>query len=332
MVKRGFSLYAKTSQDLERVVQTTRSYARSLGFTPTDAEQIATALLEVGTYQLRTAPRIFVQAGDTDRGRTLKILVDNEQGMNKGLWQAIRDEQLELHLAELGISHTPRYMDRFHILAPTSRGATFILKKYLPISKNIFSFHAMTSTAPDVPVHLDDNVLVKEYEGDKVLVALIDSQERYHTPPILSTLVKDYLRTHPDLPLLQLATDCHYIIREHPVEGGLALSLLRLTPGKIFYLGIGDTHTYVRQPYFRKLTPYNGKIGEYDLPIMEVTPLPSQQASRFVLCTNGIKEQIKAPDLVMDLSTQQVSQNVMRRYKRINSQAIVLAVDYRPFE
>ncbi|MFK7933764.1 MAG: SpoIIE family protein phosphatase [Saprospiraceae bacterium] len=330
MTKRGFSFYAKTLQDLETVGQTTRKFAQSLGFSVTDADQIAAALLEVGQYNLRTTPGILIQAGSINRGRTLKILLDNEKGVNSWLWQAIKDGKTNFHLPELGISHAPRYLDDFNIIAPTPRGATFVLKKHLPLSRNIFSPHAISLAHQNATTN-GDAFLIKEYEGDKVLVALIDGEGRGTSAAVLATVVKDYLQSHADLPLLQLAEECHHLLRDRPVEGGIVMSFLRLTPGKIFYLGIGDTHAYVCQPHFRKLTQYSGKVGDYDLPIMEVTTLPTQQRSRFVLCTDGVKEQVKSADLVADFSVERVAENVMEQYKRINGDATVLVVDYQPF-
>lgn len=330
MVKRGFSYYAKTLQDLQTIGVSTRKFAQSLGFSITDAEQIATALLEIGQYNLRTAPRILVQAGSINQGKTLKILIDNEKGISSWLRQSLALGDSSLYLPELGISHAPRFMDELKILAPTAKGATFVLKKHLPLSNNIFSY-ATQSLPHQNNTANGDNFLVKEYEGDKILVALIDGEGHGTKAAILSTLIKDYLNNHTDLPLLQLAEACHHLLRDRPIEGGVVMSLLRLTPGKMFYLGIGDTHAYMSQTHFRKLTHYSGKVGDYDLPVMEVTMLSTEQASRFVLCTDGIKEQIKHADLAKDLSIQQVAEQTMSKYRRINGDATVVTIDYKPF-
>lgn len=329
MVKRGFSYYAKTLQDLQSIGLTTRKFAQSLGFSSTDSEHISTALLEIGQYNLRTAPRVLIQAGSINRGRTLKILIDNEKGINKWIRESLQKDISAIFLPELGISNVPRFMDEVQVLAPNPRGTTFVLKKHLPLNQDIFSY-AVQSFAHQNNSTNGDNFLIKEYEGDKVLIAIIDGEGYGTEAAILSTLIKDYLENHIDLPLLQLVEECHHLLRDRPIGGGVVMSLLRLTPGKIFYIGIGDTHAYVSQPHFRKLTHYSGKVGDYDLPIMEVTTLSTQRSSRFVLCTDGVKENIKEMDLATDFSVQQVAEQVISKHRRINGDATVIAVDYQP--
>ena len=214
-------------------------------------------------------------------------------------------------------------MDKFELQSEKGKGTKVILEKYLPMTTDRIEYGLVS--VPDQQYNFNGDVyIIKEFDGDKVLLAVIDGFGQGYDAYTMSMLIKRFVEKNYSLSLEILIRSCHQLLKDSELSGGATMSLLLLEPHQVTYLGVGDTHTYLCNGTQQRLENFEGRIGDYQLPSLQVKQIPIHGAVDIVMCTDGISSQLGEEELPIENSAQDLAKFVFNHFHKPYGDVTVL--------
>jgi len=230
----------------------------------------------------------------------------------------------------IGMEVTKRTMDKLQISTKVGKGTTIILEKHLPLPSGILDY-GVISLADEGYDQNGDEYLIKAYEGDKVLLAVIDGLGQGHPAHLMATSVKKVLSENFDLPLEELIHLCDKQLKGEKEEySEVAMSLARIEPSKITYLGIGDTHAYLQKDDLNPLVNFDGRVGGRQLRSFHAKEYSVKADDMLILCTDGIQTSLSMDNIPLDYTAQNIANSLFNNYHRAYGDVTVLVVKFLP--
>lgn len=320
----------ETAQDVGFVRQEASELARAMGFDDFSCAQIALGVSEIAQNVLRYAVKGKAFIASKTKNRVLRVEIIDEGKGFESLDQAKQEGYSSSKSSlGLGLSVAQRAFDFFAINSVEGEGATVILEKYLPYSQEVISYGSASMKDERYLVN-GDVFFIKEYDGDKVLLAVIDGMGQGESALELSNFVVKILQQDYRLPLDQLIRCCDQKLRESKLEGGVVIALARITgEDKLEYIGIGDTHSYLYDDTLTFITNQDGRLGEYQLPTLKVKKYNLKGLTNIILCTDGINTHLSEKLLKSDTHPQHLANYIFNTYHRLYGDATVLIAQYQ---
>jgi len=238
-----------------------KAVAAAMGFDDLAQSEVALGVSEICQNAFRHAGGGITTISTHNDDKILQIIVEDKgKGINN-IPQAMQEgfSTIQTSLG-IGLDVAKRTMDKFYIDSNADKGTTIILEKHLPLPLDFLEF-GYVSVPEEGYKYNGDEVLIKAFDGDKVLLGVIDGLGQGYEAHLMAIGVKEILKTHFDLPLISLIKLCDKHLIESSSEGGIAMSLARIEPNKLTYLGIDDTHAYLQNGKLNLLPNFEGRVG-----------------------------------------------------------------------
>ena len=320
----------ETKQDVSLVRQEASAIARAMGFDDFSCAQVALGVSEIAQNVIRYATKGKAFFYTKTKNRVLRIeIVDEGKGF-ENLQQAQQEGYSSSKSSlGLGLSVAERAFDFFTIDSVPNEGTTIILEKYLPYNQETITYGSASMKDERYLVN-GDEFFIKEYDGDKVLLAVIDGMGQGEQAFELSNFVLKILKQAYRLPLDHLIRKCDQALRDCDMDGGVVIALARITGGdKLQYIGIGDTHSYLYNGEVTFIENQDGRLGEFQLPTLEVQEYTLVDLTNIILCTDGINTHIAEELLDTDIHPQHLANFIFNTYHRLHGDATVLIAQYQ---
>ncbi len=305
--------------------------AEMMGFDKAAIGQITLGVSEICQNAVRYGRQGKATILSLKNDRVLRIIVEDKgQGignMEEALKEGVSTTKTSLGL---GLQVAKRSMDKFDIQSEMGKGTKVLLEKYLPISPRVFEY-GVVSLADENYLVNGDEFLVKEFDGDKILLAVIDGLGQGKPAHDMASAVKKVLLEQFWESPKKMIEQCDTYLKQHSKEdGGVAMSVAVLSPKSLQYLGVGDTHAYYLNGAFYPMLNIDGRVGSRQLRSLKVQVHSYDRAIIFILCTDGISSRINYEELNWEQSAQQIANQIFNLYHRPYGDATVLVVNYRP--
>ena len=214
-------------------------------------------------------------------------------------------------------------MDEFVIDSEKGCGTKISLKKFLPIS--IEKAHYGIVSQPDSRYDKNgDTYIIKEYDGDKVLLAVIDGLGQGEDAEFVANIAREKIDEFYRLEITALIRECDQAIRAQNMNSGVALALAVATKESVYCAAIGDTHVKVfahnNDGYILLSQP--GLVGN-TLPQIRIKIIPVDGAFTVILCTDGIRDEFTCESIPLK-SAQQTAEFIFNYYHGLHGDATVL--------
>ncbi|MBI3260785.1 ATP-binding protein [Candidatus Berkelbacteria bacterium] len=230
--------------DIKRACHAVLGIAESIGFSKTESASIVNAVSEIVTNVMKHATQGKMTIRVLKNRRVLEIAVADE-GLGINNLKEIMQEGFTTQKDSLGIglAAAKRAMDEFAITSKVGKGTTVVMKKYLPIPYEEIAYGVFSVPKQGEQVN-GDTYVIKEFNGDSVLLAVIDGEGHGEKAYQAGILVKGIIEKHYKLPLDEIMKKCHHALLQNRGRRAVA-GLCRLFPHELEYLGIGDTDILV---------------------------------------------------------------------------------------
>jgi anti-sigma regulatory factor (Ser/Thr protein kinase) len=320
----------EAEQDVGLVRQEASELAKAMGFDDFSCAQVALGVSEIAQNVIRYGVRGKALMLSKTKNRVLRIEITDE---GKGFENLDRAKQEGYSSSKsslgLGLSVAKRAFDFFTIDSIPGEGATVILEKYLPYSQEVISYGSASMKDERYLIN-GDEFFIKEYDGDKVLLAVIDGMGQGELAYELSNFVLKILQRDYRLPLDQLLRICDKTLIDSKLSGGVVIALARISGGdQLEYIGIGDTHSYLYDGEVTFLENQEGRLGEYQLPTLKVEEYILNDLTNIILCTDGINTHIAEELLDSDTHPQLLANYIFNTYHRLHGDATVLIAQFQ---
>ena len=279
----------ENTSDISQALNIVRAMGIENRYTKVDIEQLILATSEIAGNAIRHAGGGEVQIELLKKGGILKVVVtDSGQGI-ANIELAKREGYSTINTSlGLGLIAAERSVDHFYIDSTVGSGTTITLEKHRPIKHDVVEYGIVSIADSDYNFN-GDQYLIKEYDGDSVLIGLIDGPGQGYDAYAISNTCKEYIVANYRLPIEKLLLNLDALMKESNDEIGITASLARITPGKFIYKGYGDTHSYmVRDGNFNYLINQAGRLGQINKFRQGVSEYRFQEKLQLVLCTDGI--------------------------------------------
>lgn len=315
-----------TESDVVIVRQAASQYAKDIGFDQLAASQVELGVSEIVQNVIRYGIRGEALILAKEKNRVLSIQITDQGKGFKDIEQAKQEGfTTTTNSLGLGMSVAERAFDRLIIDSSPNQGAIITLEKYLPLPKHIIEYGSV-SMKDDGYLINGDALFTKEFDGNKVLLAVIDGAGQGKLANEISALVLQMIQKHYRDPLDQIVYACDQILRDSDLEGGATIAIALISSDGLKYVGIGDSHSYLydADQKMEILRNQEGRLGEFHLPEIKVRSYTLSEMTHIILCTDGINTRI--PDGLPDpsITPQFLANYIFNTYHRIYGDATVL--------
>lgn len=308
-----------------------KAVATAMGFEALAISEIALGVSEICQNAIRHAGGGKAIITTLNGDKILKIIISDKGKGISNLDQAMQEGFSTIPTSlGIGMDVARKTMDKFNVVSATEKGTTVTLEKHLSIPSGYLEY-GVVSVPDERYQHNGDEFLIREFEGDKSLLAVIDGLGQGYEAHVMAVGVKKILAENFDSTLVSLIERCHSFLKATQSEGGVAMSIAKIAPNQLVYLGIGDTHAYLYQDaIFKPIFSIDGRVGEGQLKTLKEQTFTIYPNDIVVLCTDGINTQITLSNADLKFTSQNMANTLFNRYHRLYGDVTILLAKYQP--
>lgn len=318
----------KKESDVGILTQAVRESCHANHFDRVDTEQMVLACSEIGHNAVRHGHGGKAEIIKLKDGKMIQVIItDNGPGIpNIDLAKREGYSTVKTSLG-LGLEGAQRLVDNFIIDSKVNSGTRVILEKYRPLSKDMVDYGLVS--IPDNKYNYNgDQYILKEYDGDSVLIGVIDGPGQGYDAHAIAQTCKQFVENNYRKPLSELLTALNTLMQESNDDVGITCALAKISPKKFEYIGLGDTHSYlcVDGKPFIHLKNQQGRVGYVRKVKSESFNYQYNSNLIAIFCTDGLKtiyEDISRTEEIQNLANQLFDQ-----YHRPSGDATIIIAKY----
>ena len=322
------TLPLSTEDDLYATLQLMREYGSEYLYTKIDIEEMVLALSEIAANAIRHGGGGEVAICAKKNGGVLSATVSDSGKGIPNIEFAKREGYSTIKTSlGLGLLAAERLVDKFEINSEPGYGTTVVLEKHRPIKHHLVDYGIVS--IPDALYNFNgDQYLIKEYDGDSVLIGLIDGPGQGYDAYAIASSCKDYITSNYNLPIDKLLLHLDLLMKESNDDVGITASFARISPGKVIYKGYGDTHAYlIKDGKFNYLSNQSGRLGQLSKYKNGISQFSFQDKIQLAICSDGLST---IPLINPSKGTaQEVANNLFDKYHKPKGDASILTIIYR---
>jgi len=327
MIEEKIVIPIEREAKVRAVSETASEIAKEAGFDDVACAELALAVSEIGQNAWRHSGGGIAEIHCYKNGKIIRVEISDRGKGIPNIALAMREGFSTIRTSlGIGLEAAQRSVDKFEIKS-SEEGTTVVLEKYLPMRTDVIEY-GVVSLADEKYNFNGDEYLIKEFEGDKVLLGVIDGIGQGYKAHAVSTMVKNFVIKNFHLTLESLILSCDSLLKESEITGGVTMSLAIIEPKQITYLGVGDTHCYLLNEAPIELRNFEGRVGEYELPKVKAKVYTFEETSTFLMCTDGIKSNLLSYDWEWKEQAQKIANHVFNQFHRPYGDATVLVTKY----
>ena len=318
-----------TKQDVKDAREEASYLAAHLGFDNLACAQIALAVSEICNNAVTHGGGGKVVIRVLNKRRVIRIEVTDTGIGIPNIERAMADG-FSTGRSSLGIGMevAKRSMDRMDIISEGGKGTTVVLEKYLPLSKEIIE-KGVVSVPDERYEDNGDAFFYKEFDGDKIIVGVIDGLGQGFKARLFSQSIKGFLVSNFRLPVNEMIQKCDELLCSHDFEFGAAVGIVRINTSTrvIEMCGIGDVliHFYANHN-LRTFSFPDGLMCSNQLPYLKVQKAILPTNATLAICSDGLKTEVEPNLLTWENSAQWLANNLFNLFHKSYGDATVFVV------
>lgn len=310
--------------DVFDITYIVKNEALKIGFESYDAALLSMAVSELATNVVRYARHGVVIISPSDNHKGLEIQVNDKGTGIDNIELAQEDHYSSTNSLGLGLGAAKRSVDEM-LINNTSNGCNITLKKYLPVPRE--NIDTGMVSFPKVGSHINgDAYFVKDYQGDKILLAILDGAGSGLKAQQSTEVIKEYFKQHYTLPLDQLIHNSHQLIINSHLSRGVEIAIMRITPSKVEAVIMGNTCIHVNAQPYNSIPVQNGSIGLSVPANIHVHCFDRPQQFCFVMHSDGINNIDYENVFSSPLSAQKQAEKIFDAHARADDDASIIVV------
>ncbi len=315
--------------DVSVTTQAIRETCISNRFDKVDTEQMVLACSEIAHNAIRHGKGGRAEIFELNSGKMIRVIISDSGPGIQNIELASREGYTTVKTSlGLGLIGAQRLVDNFTIKSVIEQGTTVVLEKYRPLHKDTVDYGLVS--IPDNNYNYNgDQYVLKEYDGDSILMGVIDGPGQGYDAHSIAQTCKQFVENNYRKPLPELLTALNTLMKESNDEVGITCSLARITPGKFSYLGLGDTHAYlfIDDKPIQHLTNQQGRIGYVRNVKTNKTEHSFNAKLTVIICSDGIKSM--SEPFPESIYAQDFANVLFDQYQRPNGDATVIIAKYK---
>ena len=318
----------ETEEDTAKTREKVLEIASFMGFDRISCAEAVLAVSEIAGNTVKFADKGTAVIQLSSNKKSMEIVVrDNGPGIKNK--KKVMKEGYSSTPSSLGIglNAAARAMDEFSIRSKPGQGTKVFMKKYLPIPEKEIEYGIITLNDERYTFN-GDAWLIKEFDGDKVLLSVIDGAGNGLNAYKVANFVKGIVDKNYKSDLTTIVRRCHKKMRkefDHASVSTCAIGLLLLKPRSLEYLGVGDITIDVMGTKQKiNLLSRKGMVGDIRMPNLKLQRYHCERKIILIMYSDGIIPRFSKNDLPLDQSAQHIANFIMENYHYQYGDATVL--------
>ncbi len=318
-----------TEKDVALARMHANQLAKQMGLDTLACAEVSLAVSEICSNVIKHAQRGGCELSLSNQDKILEVKISDQGPGIANIALAMQEGfSSNKNSLGLGLEVAERSMDSFHIRSIPQQGTTVLMQKFKPLTADEIQYGIISLSDENYQFN-GDAYFIKEFDGDKVLLGIIDGLGQGYQASLYSSAVKKTLEQNYRQPLDKLIVLCDDFLKEKNMDGSVAVSLLLLQSQKMQFCGIGDTHCYYQTAKdIQALFQVEGTIGLHQFPSLKLIEKELSSDSCFILCTDGIKTQINFDGIDWTQNPQQIAHNIFNDYHKTYGDVSILVCKY----
>ncbi|ABZ77206.1 putative anti-sigma regulatory factor, serine/threonine protein kinase [Shewanella halifaxensis HAW-EB4] len=225
--------------DVYYIAGVSKVIAEHLGFLAYESGLIFIAVSEIAMNVIRHAERGMATITRTSNNKGLEIHIDDYGPGIQNLTDAMCDGYSTYGSMGMGFGAARRSVDELIVQKSDPSGTSITLRKYLPVPDDFVDIGVVSLPAVDANLNTNEHMII-EYEGDKVLVALLKCVEQRLKTSVITDISKEIIKENCRLPLEQLIEKCSCTLKASEHACRFELALLRLAGDTVEFASLGS--------------------------------------------------------------------------------------------
>jgi len=252
-----FQFPMQNTHDVYTLSHAVTALSRRMGFSQYDASMLSTAVSEIATNSVRYGQAPIATVQQTTNCRGMEVCIeDSGSGIPDIDFAMIDSNSSTENSLGIGLGVAKRCADEFIINKSNASGTSVTLRKFLATPKTWVDAFATSFAVNNLKIN-SDGYLIKEYDGDKALIALFSGGENEQSAAKSVEIAKEVFNEHYRLELGELLDKAHQSLRQKPSSCGVELIVLRVSADELEFTGIGNLSIYPKQ----NMAIQSGKLG-----------------------------------------------------------------------
>lgn len=307
-----------------------KEQAQEMGFAKQKLHRLITAVSEIGTNVHKHAKQGWASFAQTENGRGIEILIVDEGPGIADLEKASQEgHSTVLGSLGIGIAGAKRLSDDIHFESKVGEGTRVTIRAFLDIEAGVFEYSAVSLPLPG-EIYNGDACLIKEMDGDKLFVAILDGGGHGREAKEKTEIALAYIEQHFREPLESIISGCDKALigsaKETGREKGVVLALCVVSKDKLIYLGVGDTKIKVISEEEIHPLSRGGVLGFFRLPTLRVQEFNLAHEATIILATDGVMQRYSKQDLPLEHNAAEIAAFIMNTYQRGTDDASVIVI------
>ena len=317
-----------SERDITDILRLIRQEAHTCGYSRLETEQFLLGISEIATNAIRHASDAVVDFSILNKGGILKIVVSDSGPGIANLDLAKVEGFSTIHTSlGIGLVVAERSVDLMDIKTEVGQGTIITLEKHRPIDKQNVDY-GLVSISDSKYDFNGDQYIIKEYNGDSILVALIDGPGQGYDAYAIANSCTNYIAKHYLDPIDLILANLDFLMNNSNDQVGITASIMRITPGKMIYKGYGDTHAYlVKDGFYHTLTNQGGRLGHLKKYRSGISEFSFEDKIQIVLCTDGLS--VLPLTKTLNGSAQFIANSIFDEFHKPNGDASILCLKYQ---
>lgn len=315
-------------KDVSLLTETVRILCRSNLFDRIDTEQLVLACSEIGHNAIRHGLGGNANIYALKDGKLIRVIVSDSGPGIPNIELALREGYTTVKTSlGLGLEGAQRLVDNFNIDSSNGNGTIVTLEKYRPLTKNAVDYGLVS--IPDNNYNYNgDQYVLKEYDGDALLLGVIDGPGQGYDAHSIAQTCKQFIENNYRKPITELLHALNILMQESNDDVGITCSLARITPHNITYGGLGDTHAYLAldKAPSKPLINQEGRIGYIHRVQTGISRFSFDHNVTIVMCSDGIKTIYDTIDV--NMSAQDLANVLFDKNHRPNGDATIIIAKF----
>jgi len=327
-VSKNLPFYCAIERDLDvfELVVIARQLAQEIGFSQHASCSIALAISEIATNVIRYAGTGTVLIQRTNNHKGIFILIeDSGPGManiNHSMKDGISSRENSLGL---GFGAAQRAVDELVVNKSDNTGTSIKLLKYLPLRVEELDIGQVSFPKVGESVN-QDSVLIKGYEGNKVLVAIFDFGRCSRECEQIITLLKNILEDNYKKSVSDIATLFYKELKQNSCRINVGCSILKVSPESTEIMSMGSAGVYLNTSSDELNKGFERLVETDAIYNITQTQFSTPDEYLYILYSDGVKGNRFDTSYLCDFSAQSIAMTVFDAHALSQDDASVIVI------
>ncbi|MES9991268.1 MAG: ATP-binding protein [Candidatus Thiodiazotropha sp.] len=316
----------ESEKDFRHLFNLSRDFIQKIGI---DSHQTANAILalsEIVTNAIRYSGKANVYLASTANKKGVEIVINDDGPGIPNIDEAMKDGFSTFSHASLGLGlgAAKRCVDEL-LIDSSSEGTTITLRTYL--SGN---FSKTDVGVVSYPKHGEvvngDRYLIKDYEGDKLLIAIIDGSGHGEKAHIASSMVLKIVEQNYKVPIENILIKAHEALCGREKLTCAEMAIARITDSTIEYGSLGNVSGAILSDPKLSFKINNGRIGMTLPDTLQINRYHRPDEFTLVLHSDGISHTLNLEELCSDSTAQNIAESLFNQFASPSDDATIIVL------